>query len=229
MTKAHWAGIGRFVAETCNALEARGIVVVTQEPFDAKTVDSQFSISGVAMTKFGRLDVHIHDWIHTRFALPQEASKGGLDCNPYSGKWNFHFRQELFEARPPADGAQDYVKECVDMFAFNLDKVEAREWTPTAVLLTRAEVDGRSEKHWETRKAFGDDIEIEGFEREAAKDWLAEQWFSHDATTSSIEMNRTFVSWDGDVKVHFLLKEFAARHPDIEVPDFQQVEDAYAL
>lgn len=227
MTKARWAGIGRFVAEACRALEARGIAVAVKEPFDPKKVDGMFSIGAVAMTKFGRLDVSIHDWIHTRFELPKLASSGGIDCNPHSGKWNFHFRDELFEAKAPADGKQDYVKECVDMFAFYLDKVEAREWTPAPVVLTRVEVGERSEKHWETRKAFGDDLSIEGFAREEAKDWLAEQWVLADGTTSTVEMNRVMLDRYDDVEVFFMLKSFRERNPEVGMPDFYGLELAY--
>lgn len=227
MTKAHWAGIGRFAEEVRKVLETRGIAVRVVEPFDPKNVDSRFSLSAVAMTKFGRLDITVRDWIATRFELPKEASNG-TDCNPYSGKWNLHFNTEQFSAKAP-EGIHDYAKECADLFAWRLDGVEAREWTTSPVLVTAAEVDRHSPYHWELRKGMGDEISIEGFDREAAMDWLADQWSEHDSSTSSPEINRAFVSCEDDIKLHFLLRDFARRHPNVDAPDFSVTENTHSL
>lgn len=229
MTKARWAGIGRFVEEARKVLEARGIAVAVDEPFDPKKVDSRFALEAVAMTKFGRLDITVYDWIAARFQLPKEASKE-VDCNPHSGKWNLHFHTEGFSATPPADeDGHDPVKECADLLAWRLDRVEATEWQTYPATFSASEIDRHSEEHWERRKAMGEVIAIEGFDADAAKDWIAEQWVVVDGTTSSAETNRVLISRDDDVRIHFMLKSFAQRHPGVEMPDFHDVENEYAL
>ncbi len=218
-TKQQWLGIGRFVDEVVTVLEARGIEVTIDRPFDKKAVESSFSISAVAMTEFGRLDISVHDWIHTRFEFPgPAASKVG--SNPHSGKWNFHFDSKLFNAEKPQNGEQDYVAECVSQFAWALGRVDARMWAATPVVVSVDEIDGHSKAYWERRKAMGDAVEIRGFDSEAAKDWLAEVWTHVDGSTTQPDWNRSWISHDGDVTTHFHLKDFAERNPEVEMPNF---------
>lgn len=226
-TKKQWLGIGRFVDEVVAALESREIEVRIDTPFDRKAVDSNFSIHAVAMTDVGRLEIWVHDWIHTRFEMPAAAAKQ-VDCNPLSGKWNFHFDSTLFGAEKPGAGEQDYVAECVAHFAWNLDRVEARTWVTTPVVVSEEEVNAHSKTYWERRSAMGDDIGIDGFDSEAAKDWLADVWTHIDGSTTQPEWNRSWISRDGDVITHFHIKDFAGRNPEIEIPNFYNSEHGFA-
>lgn len=226
-TKKQWLGIGRFVDEVVAALESREIEVRIDTPFDRKAVDSNFSIHAVAMTEVGRLDMSIHDWIHTRFELPGAAARK-VGCNPHSGKWNFHFDSKLFTAEKPQDGGQDYVAECVEHFAWSLDRVDARTWVSTPVVVSADEVAGYSKAYWDRRKAMGDDVGISGFDSEAAKDWLAEVWTCVDGSTTQPEWNRSWIARDGDVTTHFHLKDFAERNPQVEIPNFYDNDNDYA-
>lgn len=42
--------------------------------------------------------------IYTRFDNPTQAKQAGIDCNPYSGKWNHHY----FVPWTPQEAAQDF-------------------------------------------------------------------------------------------------------------------------
>lgn len=222
MTKAHWAGIGRFVEEVRKVLESRGIAVAVEEPFDPKRVDSRFALKAVAMTKFGRLDITVYDWIATRFDLPKEASKE-VDCNPHSGKWNLHFHTEDFSAKPPTEmDGHDPVKECADLLAWRLDRVEAREWTTAIVPVSAEEVDARSKEYWKHHRGMGKNILIEDFDFEGAKEYLATHWTDNDGnvTEQSENMNRAWLSHADHIDVHFYLKSWTERAPAAGIPDF---------
>lgn len=42
-------------------------------------------------TRYGTYRMSIHpNWVAGRFDDPNAAIAGGIDCNPYSGKWNWH-------------------------------------------------------------------------------------------------------------------------------------------
>lgn len=223
MTKKHWAAIGRFAEEATKVLDARGIAVATKYPFDPKAVDSSFSLEAVSMTKFGRLDIVVRDWIHTRFELPKEASRE-VDCNPHSGKWNFHFHDDEFEAEAPTDGGHDYLKECVDYFARSLDRVEAREWTTYPVTVSAEEVDAHSKPYWERRRGMGEAITIEGFDVDGAKEYLATHWTDVDGNIPPEfeSMNRAWLSHSDDIDVHFHLKSWMERVPESDIPPFYE-------
>lgn len=229
MTKKHWAAIGRFADEATKVLEARGIAVAEKYPFDPKAVDSNLSLEAVAMTKFGRLDIVVRHWIHTRFELPNAAARE-TGCNPHSGKWNFHFRDELFEA-VPTEGSQDYLLECVQVFAANLDRVEAREWTTYPVTVSKAEVDAHSKLYWERRRAMGEEVSIEGFDREGAKEFLATHWTDVEGNISPEfeSMSRAWLSHADDIDVHFHVKSFIERSPDTDMPDFYDTAHEMAI
>lgn len=50
----------------------------------------------VINTKHGELHLTVYDdWVAGRFVDPRAP----VDCNPYSGKWNFHTGLDYFERR----------------------------------------------------------------------------------------------------------------------------------
>ncbi len=60
------------------------------------TMSPQFTVE----TKYGPLTYHISEtkergrWyriMFSRFSDPEQAREGGLDCNPFSGKWNWYY------------------------------------------------------------------------------------------------------------------------------------------
>lgn len=66
-------------------------------------------------TIYGELLITVHEprkrqksfSVFCRFDEP-ERSKNHTDCNPYSGKWNFHYSK---------------MNECIELFEFHLKKV----------------------------------------------------------------------------------------------------------
>ena len=73
-------------------------------------------------TIYGSLLITVHDPeprqkifnIFTRFENPKRAKEGGLDVNPYSGKWNFHY----FDSEYALEVFNDNIK---SIYAGDLD------------------------------------------------------------------------------------------------------------
>jgi len=49
--------------------------------------------------------------IFTRFKYPEKAIQNYIDCNPYSGKWNFHFSDS---------------DECINNFVANIERIRIK-------------------------------------------------------------------------------------------------------
>ena len=199
-----------FVTGVLSGLEARGIEMTVTSPFPLKA-DECFSAEGAAMTRAGRLDIRVHDnWIATRYALPGEAAKFVNFVNPHSGKWNFHFDSTLF------DEDARYVADCVASFLGHIDVVEARKWETVRTEVTFEELSCYGEGHWKRCRGFGEEIVIEGLDREEIADFLSGSWTDVNGERPEwmVSSNRAYLDRADDVELAFHIKAWNERNPD---------------
>ncbi len=187
-----------FVDLVREEFERRGITLTEATPFNVKEPDSFFSYRGEAMTDAGYLEIGLYDWLHTRFALPDVASQA-VNCNPYSGKFNFNLEREGF-------GNEQYTREFVNMIFVYLDRVNVRPWEITYKRITTEELAARPLDDWIKDQKMGCVYMIDGFDKHQVAKQIADESCSH----SSIEI-RTFtentLQSRSDVEVMKILRE----------------------
>lgn len=199
VSKRAWMGVKLFVDTVREEFERRGIPLSEYTPFDPKAPGSTFSFQGEAMTDVGHMTIWLYDWLHTCFALPEIASKS-VNCNPYSGKFNFHPEREAF-------GDEQYTREFVNMIFLALDKVNVRPWEVTHKRITEGELSHRPLEEWIKDQKMGSLYVIDGFDKAATAHKIIEE-----SCTQSSEAVRDFstrsLATKTDVEVMMALRQW---------------------
>lgn len=113
----------------------------------------------VMQTPLGPLDIRVFDdWVHTCFvavkaAHPWTVRHARMECNPYSGKWNFHF----WNNETP-DVAISHI-------GHYIGKLLAYQPTDAEIAAVAAEV----REHDERMKMFAAELDRLNAERDAAQ------------------------------------------------------------
>lgn len=219
-SKKSWKGVEKFFEKVLATYAARGINLEITTPFDKLEVGSSFGAEGEAMTDAGRLEIHVHDWIHMRFDLPEAAIGKVSPFNPYSGKWNFHTDSHAIDNPKYQD---DFVRD----LEWNLAKINARRWEVTPKHITEQDISSKPLDEWLKDEKMGVLYIIDGFDRDETIKWVITDSMS-DQNESMIAMQTRWLSKESDIGVYkakVAWEEHKAANPD----KFPEVEDTRSL
>lgn len=108
MAKRRPAADPAIARETESVLTARGAVPATTDLTVLYVLPVRYAFT--LGTPVGPLHATPDGaWVFCRFEDPKRARAGGVDCNPYTGKWNHFYTEPAAEAAALFAGALDRV------------------------------------------------------------------------------------------------------------------------
>jgi hypothetical protein len=158
------------------------------------------------MTDAGRLIVRVYDEeTMNQFDRPKIAKKIARDCNPHSGKWNFH--TFLDQKRLPT---LEWMNAEIDYFEAAFKQLNPRAMVYTDTLISQDDFKKAGLEALKDREAFGERISIDGFDQEAfaheyasqvtdgagdRPEWLVDSTLRHTQNRPAIEAFDISLRW----------------------------------